>query len=148
MIEQQHSLRRYNISCQYWPDSNTRDQTSQSLPSASGGTPEGYPEGAILFYPERIIPLALEGGMPLATEVASSCQPSQCLDSVPDGDNNVDNNNGTASGRPRRNRRVLTQYNPQYNIHASQWVSNQQALVVKFFLDYALDGTFIMDSWR
>ena len=59
----------------------------------------------------------------------------------------MDNDNGTVPGRPRRNRRALTQYNPQYNVPVSQWVFNQHASVAEFVLDSALDGTFSMDSW-
>ena len=59
----------------------------------------------------------------------------------------MDNDNGTASGRPCRNRRAPTQYNPQYNVPASQWVSNKQAAVAKYVLDSALGGIFSMDSW-
>ena len=125
-IEQKHSLYRYNTSCWDLPDSTTREQPSQSLPSAS----EGAPEGEIPFAPEVELLSASEGALPLdpeesltsAPEVASFCCPSCCLDSVLEGDN-VDNDNGTASGLTQRNLRSLTQYNTQYNVPSSQWVS-------------------------
>ena len=46
-IDQQHSLRWHNTSYQGRPNSTTREQPSQSLPSAS----EGAPEGAIPLDP-------------------------------------------------------------------------------------------------
>ena len=58
----------------------------------------------------------------------------------------MDNDNGTASGQPCGNRRSAIQYNTQYNVTSSQWVSDQQALVANFFLDSALYGIFRMDS--
>ena len=76
--------------------------------------------GEILFVPEGKLPSASEGALPLAPEGASS-RPSVCrLDSVPEGDNNVDIDNGTASGRPHHNCRALMQYNPQSNVPANQ----------------------------
>ena len=83
----------------------------------------------------------------MAPEGDSSRSPSCRLGSVLEGDNNVDNDNETASGQPCRNRRDLTKYNPQSNVPASQWVSDQQATVSKFVLDSAMDGRFSMDSW-
>ena len=150
-IEQQHSLRRDNISCQDWPDYTTREQTIHSLPFDS----EGTPEGAILFAPEGELTSASEGYLTLTPEGAllsvpegySSCPPSCRLDSVPEGDKNVDNNNGNASGLPHRNHRAPTQYNYQYNVPASQWMSDQHASVSEFVLDSTLYGTFSMDSW-
>ena len=59
----------------------------------------------------------------------------------------MDNDNGTASGQPCRNRRATTQYNPQYNVPTSQLVSNQHGAIDKFVLNSALDGKLIMDSW-
>ena len=59
----------------------------------------------------------------------------------------MENDNGTASGRPCRNYRGLIQYKPQSKVPTSQWVSNQHSSVAKFFLNSALVGTFSMDSW-
>ena len=59
----------------------------------------------------------------------------------------MDNDNVNASGQPHRNLRAPLQYNPQYNVPASQWVSNKHASVANFFLESAMNGTFSMDSW-
>ena len=88
-----------------------------------------------------------EESLTSAPEGSSSLPPSHRLDSIPEGDNNVNNNNGTASGWPCCNRRALTQYNPQYNVPTIQWVSDKQAFVAELFLKSNLGGTFIIDSW-
>ena len=82
----------------------------------------------------------------LAPEGASSHPTSCCLDYVPEGDNNEENYNRTASGLPCRKLRARRQYNPQSSIPSSQWVSNKYASVAEFLLDSTLDGTFSMDS--
>ena len=91
--------------------------------------------------------MAPEGDLPLAPEGASSRPPSCPIDSVPEGDNNVDNDNGTASSRPHCKLRSPTYYNLQSNVSAIQWVSNKQASVAKLVLDSSVDDTFSMDSW-
>ena len=53
-IEKQHSLCQDNTSRQDWPYSTTREQLSQSLPSAS----EGDPKLEIPFAPEGALPSA------------------------------------------------------------------------------------------
>ena len=95
-IDKQHMFCQYDTSRQDCLDSNTREQPRNSLPYAS----EGTPEGEILFAPE----VALLS----APEVSSAFPTSHRLDYVPEGDNNVDNDNGTASGRTYQNRRVQT----------------------------------------
>ena len=80
-------------------------------------------------------------------EGAFSLSPSHNLDSFPEGYNNVDKDKGTPTVQRHRNRRDLTQYNPQFNVPVVQWVSDQHASVARFVLDSALDGTFSMDSW-
>ena len=60
----------------------------------------------------------------------------------------MDDDNGTALGWPRQNRRAPTQYNPKSIVPNSQWVSNQQSSVAGFVLDSALDDTLSMDLWR
>ena len=50
-----------------------------------------------MFAPDRELLSASEGDLTLAPEGASSLPPPRRLDSVPEGDNNVDNDNGTAS---------------------------------------------------
>ena len=106
-------------------------------------------EGLLTLDPEGSLPLAPEGYIPSAPEepLPDYTPPSCCIDSVPEGENNVDNDNGTASGQPCHNIRAPTQYNPQSNVPFGQWVTNQQASVSKFFLYSALDGTFSMDPW-
>ena len=80
-----------------------------------------------------------EGSLPLA--------PDGALPSYPEGDKTVDNDNGTALDQHRRNRRDPTQYNPQCNVPASQWVPDQHASVSRFVIDSSLYVTFSMDSW-